>query len=56
MHSKAEIKTIISNLIDNADVNLDTLNEIANAIKHDPVFLSQSGINSGFRDTCSTIK
>ena len=38
IYSKTEIETMIANLIDNADVNLNTLNEIANAINNDPVF------------------
>jgi hypothetical protein len=38
IYSKTEIETMISNIIDNSDVNLNTLNEIANAINNDPVF------------------
>ena len=38
IYTKTEIETMIANLIDNADVNLNTLNEIANAINNDPVF------------------
>ncbi len=56
VNSKTEIETMISNLIDNADVNINTLNEITNAINNDPVFLSKSGINARFRNMCKTLK
>jgi hypothetical protein len=44
VYSKAEIETMISNLIDNADVNLILC------------FIKKSDINSRFRDTCKTIR
>ncbi len=37
VHSKTEVETMIANLISDPDINLNTLNEIANAINTDPV-------------------